>query len=215
MEQCILKDVMLNLFQHLFRLQNDRKGLSIITVILSLLILSLFGAVAVSLITTSANIGLQEEQGQQAFYIAEGGLEYALMNGTYCNYNTSSITFGEGSFFTNSVFTNAVLSGYINNSTGTLYLTSAPQRGFINSGFTVPGTIAIDLEYLFCKGSISGINNSFTVCERGYAGSARSEHNNGAAVTQCSVRSTGTVSKGLGFGSVKRVAQINVVEVDE
>lgn len=186
-------------------------GISIVAVILSLLILSLFSAVAVSLITTSGSIGLEEEQGFQALYIAEGGMEYALLSGDTCNcnYNDLPRMLGEGSFLANSVFVNAVLSGYINNSTSTLYTTSVPTMGFINSGFSVPGTIRIDSEYLFCTGSIS---NSFTVCERGWRGSSRSEHNDGAAVTQCTVRSTGTVSKGLLFGSVKRVVQATVGE---
>ena len=51
-----------------------QSGLSIVATILALLIFSLFIAVAVSLVTTGAHIGVQEEQGVQAFYIAEGGL---------------------------------------------------------------------------------------------------------------------------------------------
>ncbi|MDP2166725.1 MAG: pilus assembly PilX N-terminal domain-containing protein [Thermodesulfovibrionales bacterium] len=183
-------------------------GLSIIAVILGLLILSVFGAAAVSIISTQANISLQEEQGLQAFYIAEGGLQYALANRTYCNYNTLSFDLGEGSFFVNAVFSNAVLSGNISNTATTVYLTLPPPlMGFTNSGFTIPGTVGIDSEYLFCTGSIS---NSFVGCTRNYLGSGFANHISGAAVTQCAARSTGTVSKGLLSGSVKRVTQINV-----
>ena len=57
---------------------NNHSGLSIVATILALLMFSLFIAVAVSLVTTGAHIGVQETQGDQAFYIAEGGLEKAL-----------------------------------------------------------------------------------------------------------------------------------------
>jgi len=49
----------------------NQSGLYLIATILALLIFSLFIAVAVSLVTTGANIGVQETQGQQAFYIAQ------------------------------------------------------------------------------------------------------------------------------------------------
>jgi len=49
----------------------NQSGLSIIATVLALLIFSLFIAVAVSLVTTGANIGVQETQGRQAFYITQ------------------------------------------------------------------------------------------------------------------------------------------------
>ncbi len=191
----------------------SKSGLSIIAVVLAMLILALFGAVAVSIITTQSDIGLQEEQGAQAFYIAEGGMEYALINGTYCNYNGISGSLGEGGFGVSSVWSNATMSGSIDATTDpvTVYLTVAPQIAFLNSGFTLPGAVGIDSEMLFCTGAVS---NSLTGCSRGFANSPKTSHN-GSPVEQCAVRSTGTVSKGLGFGGVKRIAQVNVVEVDE
>ncbi|MDO9288886.1 MAG: hypothetical protein Q7T83_08850 [Thermodesulfovibrionales bacterium] len=55
----------------MFKSLKDTSCLSIVATILALLIFSLFIAVAVSLITTGAHIGVQETQGQQAFYIAQ------------------------------------------------------------------------------------------------------------------------------------------------
>lgn len=53
-----------------------QSGLSLIATIITLLIFSLFIAVAVSLVTTGANIGVQETQGQQALFIAERVIEF-------------------------------------------------------------------------------------------------------------------------------------------
>ena len=49
----------------------NNSGLSIIATVLALLLFSLFIAVAVSMVTTGAHIGVQEEQGVRAFYIAQ------------------------------------------------------------------------------------------------------------------------------------------------
>jgi len=51
------------------------------------MILALFAAVAVSLVTTGAGTGIQEERGTQAFYIADGGLYYTLKRNTYPYYD--------------------------------------------------------------------------------------------------------------------------------
>jgi len=57
---------------------NNQTGVSIIATVLTLLMLAVFGAVIVSLVTTGSSIGLQEEQGVQAVYVAEAGLQKAL-----------------------------------------------------------------------------------------------------------------------------------------
>jgi|GEM_PF-3590334 len=78
----------------------NNSGFSIVATVMALLMLALFAAVSVSLITTSGGIGTQEEQGQEAFYIAEGGLEYILKNRRFPNYSTqaSTIPLGSGQF---------------------------------------------------------------------------------------------------------------------
>lgn len=83
---------------------NNNSGLSIVATILTLLMFSLFIAVAVSLVTTGAHIGVQEEQGDQAFYIADGGIQYVLAfaqdTNTIPNYSTHDtwINLGNGTF---------------------------------------------------------------------------------------------------------------------
>lgn len=96
---------------------NTQSGLSIVATILALLIFSLFIAVAVSLVTTGAHIGVQETQGQQAFDIADGGLHYTLAENKndIPNYSTNGawIPLGAGTFKvdTPAYLTNAVNSG--------------------------------------------------------------------------------------------------------
>lgn len=80
---------------------NTQSGLSIVATILALLIFSLFIAVAVSLVTTGAHIGVQETQGQQAFDIAEGGIHYAAVTFNFPNYIVNpAVNLGAGSFTT-------------------------------------------------------------------------------------------------------------------
>lgn len=80
----------------------NNSGLSIIATVLTLLLFSLFIAVAVSLVTTGSNIGVQEEQGVQTFFIADGGIYYTLAkNSTNSpNYSTNGswINLGSGQF---------------------------------------------------------------------------------------------------------------------
>ena len=190
-------------------------GLSVLAVVLSMLILSLFAAVGVSVITTQSSVGLGEEQGLQAFYIADGGLQYALNYGDLnpCNLNTPTLRLGEGEFFVNSVYVSNSISGYLDLTNATVTLTAMPAPGFENKGFS-NGVIAIDgggeeREYLFCNDILS---NSFIQCQRGYSGTTAVIHNGvmGSRASQCTARSTGTVSKGLLFGSTKRVVEATV-----
>jgi len=82
--------------------EDTQSGLSLIATIIALLMFSLFIAVAVSLVTTGAHIGVQETQGQQAFDIADGGLHYtlALNKLNIPNYSTYGtwINLGAGQF---------------------------------------------------------------------------------------------------------------------
>lgn len=71
---------------------SSNSGLSIIATVIALLALALFAAVAVSLITTGTGIGIQEERSMEAFYIAEGGIEYIIKNRRFPNYSTQAAT---------------------------------------------------------------------------------------------------------------------------
>lgn len=79
---------------------NNKNGASLIAAVLVLLIFSLFIAVAVSLVTTGANIALQEEQGIQALFIADGGLQYAAKLPFPNAWTTIPQNLGSGSFTT-------------------------------------------------------------------------------------------------------------------
>jgi type II secretory pathway pseudopilin PulG len=88
---------------------HNQSGLSIVATVMVMMILALFAAVAVSLVTTGAGTGIQEERGTQAFYIADGGMQYTLKKNTYpyydgdydpplSDYPISDIALGDGSF---------------------------------------------------------------------------------------------------------------------
>lgn len=84
----------------------NTSGLSIVATVMVMLILALFAAAAVSLITTAAGTGIQEERGVEAFYIADGGIQYTLKKNTYPYYDIYDATptpltdrpLGNGSF---------------------------------------------------------------------------------------------------------------------
>lgn len=78
----------------------NQSGLSIVATVMIMMILALFAAAAVSLVTTAAGMGIQEERGTQAFYIADGGMQYTLKKNTYPYYDdsASSVNLGDGSF---------------------------------------------------------------------------------------------------------------------
>jgi hypothetical protein len=63
-----------------------------------------------------------------------------------------------------------------------------------NVGFSIPGTIIIDTEYISC----SGVNGTtqFTNCTRGYRGSPATAHPNAGNVFQYALTSVGTVGNG-------------------
>jgi len=50
---------------------SSQSGFSIVATVMIMMILALFAAAAVSLITTAAGTGIQEERGLEAFYIAQ------------------------------------------------------------------------------------------------------------------------------------------------
>jgi len=58
-------------------------------------------------------------------------------------------------------------------------------------GFSIPGVIVIDTEYIFCTG-VTG-TTAFTNCTRGYRGSPATAHVNLSNVFQYALTSTGTV----------------------
>ncbi len=189
----------------------NNSGISIVATILALLMLSLFIAVAVSLVTTGANIGIQETQGVQAFSIAESGLEKALnyiikqkdagcttSETCACNgisgADFTNVALGAGTFTVTApafnqtyVTTPTTLSANITN-----LVTSIPVAS--TAGYAVgPGRIMIDREVIEYT---SLTVNSFEGCKRGVAGTTAVSHASGTRVgqKQCLITSTGSIS---------------------
>src|SRR3989304_3536703 len=83
---------------------SNQKGASIIAVVAIMLILAVMGAALVSLVTTGSYISINQLQSEQAFNIAEGGIEKALTefvkNNTPCASLVYTNSLGAGSFTT-------------------------------------------------------------------------------------------------------------------
>ncbi len=188
-------------------------GQTVIGAVLALLIFALLAAVAVSVVTTVSSIGYQEELGVKSLYIAQGGLEFALKNGTTpCGFDVSSPRALGGGTFT--VSTRCIDSGSgclapatvaddpLSDSATTVNVTSTAD-------YTIPGTLKVESEYIFCLNAAAA---QFTDCTRGAAGSTAAAHSLGTELTQCTVTSTGTYSAGVFFGDVRRSVRANVGE---
>jgi hypothetical protein len=191
---------------------DNSRGVSAIGAVLAILIFSLLMAVVVSVVTIGASIGLQEEQGIKAFYIADGGLQYAIENGTLpCGFDVPApVSLGGGSFTASSWCVSpfggcAAPATVADNPLGaadTWINMSAPVADYV-----VPGTIRIDDEYILCT---DAAGNQFSDCVRGWAGSTAVPHAFGASATQCVVNATGIYSSGVFFGDVRRTVQASV-----
>jgi hypothetical protein len=189
------------------------RGVSAIGAILAILIFALLIAVMVSVITIGASIGLQEELGIKAFYIAEGGLQYAIENGTPpCDFNVPAAKpLGGGTFI--------VTSSCVGSGAGCAAPATVQDNPlgvadtFINmssvADYVIPGTIKIEDEYIRCTGT-SG--TQLQDCTRGWGGSTAAAHTQDTEATQCVVTSTGTYSAGTFFGDVVRTTQASIGE---
>ncbi|MCE5195243.1 MAG: hypothetical protein LLF28_07355 [Nitrospiraceae bacterium] len=172
------------------------------------MIFSLFIAAAVSLVTTGSNIGLQEEQGTQAFFIAEGGLESAILQfkkGAACN-ALSSGSLGAGSFAitgTNYTTATTLSSGIANTDTVIPVVSTA--------GFAAHGRIRIDAESIIYSATSSVAANCAPFSAPCFTGAIRGTgavgHTGSTRVSQdeCLIRSTGTITSAL--TSIQRVVE--------
>lgn len=189
---------------------NSQSGLSIIATVMIMLMLALFAAVGVSLVTTGSGIGLQEEQGNAALYIAEGGLEKAAFKfkTTTCASvltGENDIPLGEGTFTINSSTrynpTSKTLSAEI-----TAAVTTIPVNS--SAGFAPKGRITIESEKIDYYGtSISPDNLLYAV--RGVAGTTAAIHviNTPVAQDQCSIQSTGKITTNPLAPTIQRVVE--------
>ena len=170
---------------------SSQSGLSIIATVMAMLILALFAAAAVSLVTTSTGSGIQEERGVGAFYIAEGGMQYTLKKNTYPYYDgyydapisddpVTDKALGDGSFSV----TVPTLSGNIDSTTDPVGISLSSTDGFtLNPGDStnywvlICGsasarptiTMSSDCEKFSC-------NSDFSSCTRGRDSTVAATH---------------------------------------
>ncbi|MFA4829652.1 MAG: hypothetical protein WC855_14585 [Thermodesulfovibrionales bacterium] len=183
----------------MFKSLKDTSGLSIVATILALLIFSLFIAVAVSLVTTGAYIGVQETQGQQAFDIADGGLHYtlALNKLNIPNYSTHGqwIPLGAGQF---RVDTPAYLTSNYNKTTDSVITVDSTTR------FPSTGRLAIGTDFKITYNATTA--STFTVVAKGESHSQNDSVYPAAKLTDtllanCTALPTINVSDDLGTGN--------------
>jgi Tfp pilus assembly protein PilX len=200
---------------------NNNSGMSIIATVMLMMILALFAAVAVSLVTTSGGIGLQEEQGDAAFYIAEAGLQKTLNYiikqkdagcatsetcactdaAAYANTNPS---LGAGSFNVATTPTHVTAPTTLNGSIiAESYTPSIPVTSDPRGVYATSGRIMIDREIIEYTSLTAA---TFEGCKRGVAGTTAASHASGTRVgqKQCTITSTGTISTNPLVSSIQR-----------
>lgn len=188
----------------------NNKGVSIVAAIFIIVILAFMGVMLVSILGGGTSASVNEMQSARALYIAEGGLEYALQAGTFCNYNVAATTLGIGSFTVASQYIGpgappaippTTLSGALVAGANTINVANT-------ANYVIPGAIQIDAEYIHCTGMSGG--SQFTGCTRGWATTTNTGHSGGTPVIQCSVTSAGSVPTGFLVGTVSRTVQASV-----
>lgn len=169
----------------------NQRGVSLIVAVFIIVILAFMGTMFVSMINTASFMSVNDLQSAQALYVAEGGLEFALQNGSFCTYATPATTLGGGTFTVVSRYigTGGLAAATVTDNPLTAIATSINVTSTAN--YTIPGTVTIESEFIYCTGTSGG--NRLTGCNRGWASSTAVQHNLGTAVTQCAVTSTGVV----------------------
>jgi hypothetical protein len=162
---------------------HNQSGFSIVATVMIMLILALFAAVAVSLVTTETGIGIQEERGVEAFYIADGGMQYTLKKNTFPNYAVSATTLGDGTFtVTVPTLTQDAASGagtfYVSSTDGFIFNPGDSSNYWIMicgvSGNPTPNlTASSDCEKISCSGKTA---TTFTGCTGGRDSTAAIAH---------------------------------------
>ena len=175
-----------------------QQGFLLVTAVIIISIIGIFGAAIVYMFTGSANASFKQLTSKQSFYIAESGLEYGLRQmietGTSCSdidtTHPNPIAFGQGEFQIQTTLYNpspsATLSSAINDTTTTIPLSST--AGYSDTG----GHVTIDNE-LIDYTSISG--NSLIGARRGRDGTTAASHTAGTDVSQnqCNLTASGGV----------------------
>ncbi len=77
----------------------NQRGVSIVAVIATMLLLSVMGVTLISLVTTGSDVSINQLQSEQALYVAEGGLQYAAKTSNFPNLIVNpAVNLGNGSF---------------------------------------------------------------------------------------------------------------------
>lgn len=188
------------------RFAGTQRGFLLVTAVTLIVVVALILSVMVFLSATSEESGASHMQSGQALFVAESGLERAMVayqTGTACNSLTFvNVSFGAGQFSATGRMYNpatpAVLAaGGVNNSVTTIPTTSASLAA---DGYAPSGRIHIDSEEIFYTGLAGG---SFTGAQRGVAGTTAAAHAAGTAVYQnlCRLQSIGMV------GGARRIVE--------
>ncbi len=193
----------------------NEKGVALIAAVATLLILSLMGAVVVSVVGTESYSVVHQAQSLDTYWIAEAGVHRAL---TYLSREDGTCTAISGA----AAFTNVALGGGTFTVTATRYnpspgslaadITAASTTISVGAGettgFAPRGRIAIGSELIDYTGTTA---TTFTGARRGVDGTtAPAQHSAGAAVSQyqCTITSISTLPSS--FGDAKRTVEAMV-----
>jgi len=148
----------------------NSKGISLIAVIIIMLIAASLSIVIASTMSTTARASIIDMQGQQAFYIAEAGLEnyiYLLYDETYDPDNHPELTkdFGEGSYTVTSSY-DADTNVYTLTSTATIdtLITRQITQSVALTSALLERAIHADSSHIKFNNSTGGIVNGNISC---------------------------------------------------
>ncbi len=192
-----------------------QEGLSIISVVFTMLLLGAIGLTVISLFVTDSSTAIMDTAALQAHYIAIGGMErsrgYLELEGNSnwprnnTNPTFASVTLGIGSFTVVSEYAATYLAKHLNSSDTVAEVNAT-------TGFPSTGIIKIDSETMTYTG-LSASPVSFTGLTRGTSGSTATGHSknkavlittllNGAITSAATTITVNSTSKFLGRGGI-------------
>lgn len=191
------------------RLPSAQRGFLLIVAVVLIVIVGLLAAVITVLTTGNVLTSASHANSAKALFVAESGLERAILGyktGTFCT-SLSTLTppsaVGEGDFSITGAFNIASVALGANITTTDSVITVGSTAGFASHG-----RIRIeneDIDYAAITAT------TFTGARRGVAGSTAAAHNTGAAVNvaqdECVIRSTGIVTAGNARRAVEKGLQ--------
>ncbi|MBI3610613.1 MAG: hypothetical protein HY204_07935 [Nitrospirae bacterium] len=204
------------------RLHRNQSGAGLIVVVLILLVVGMVIAAFVSLVNTESFTATGQTRGLEAFYIAEGGIQYNIER----NKNTGRLTIGDDFDLTYTGKTATTFTGMqpiphpvhnLNDSvypaaklSATISSANCNDLAVINvnedtQAFDISLPFFIDSEYFSCAAKTQF---QFQTCRRCYLGSSKASHNTNSYASQYILTSTGRVTNILS-GDAQRVVQVS------